>query len=50
MRYSNDLRQKAIEIHFVQKQTMVVVSKLLNIGYDTLKKWKKTFKESPDLL
>jgi transposase len=50
MRYSNDLRQKAMEMHFVQNQKMVVVSKLLDICYDTLKRWKKKFKDNPDSL
>lgn len=50
MRYSNDLRKKDMDMHFVQKKNMVEVSKLLNIGYNTLKFWKKKFKEKADSL
>lgn len=50
MRYSNDLRQKAIQMLFEQKKKMTEVSKLLNIGYNTLKLWKRKYKEKPDSL
>lgn len=50
MRYSNDLRKKAMDMHFVQKINMAKVSKLLNIGYNALALWKKKFKKKPDSL
>lgn len=50
MRYSNDLRKKAMDMHFIQKKNMVAVSKLLNIGYKTLQFWKKKYRENPKFL
>ena len=50
MRYSNDLRRKAMELILDKKKKMTEVSQLLNIGYNTLKLWKRKYKAEPDSL
>jgi transposase len=44
--YSQDLRDKAIEIFKTKKYTRLEISKLLKIGYTTIKLWIKEYNET----
>jgi len=50
MRYSNDLRKKAMDMHFIQKKEIREISELLNISYRTLQLWKRKYQENPNSL
>jgi transposase len=41
--YSQDLRDKALEIYKTNDYTKLEISKLLNIGYTTIKAWIKQY-------
>ena len=46
--YSQDLRDRAIDLHENENYSKRKISKLLKIGYQTLSKWIRRYKETGD--
>ena len=46
--YSQDLRDRAIDLHENKNYSKGKISKLLKIGYQTLSEWIRRYKETGD--